>query len=155
MEIYPDFREFLQLLNEEGVEYLVGGGYAVTYHGYPRYTGDIDIWINPTEENASRMMVVLERFGAGSVGIKKEDFLDIKFDVLKMGNEPIRIDMMLKMKGLEFDSAYTQRVIECIDSLEINFLSSRDLIRAKKASNRAKDQNDIEHLPHPGRNAES
>lgn len=155
MEIYPDFREFLQLLNEESVEYLVGGGYAVTYHGYPRYTGDIDIWINPTEENASRMMVVLERFGAGSVGIKKEDFLDIKFDVLKMGNEPIRIDMMMKMKGLEFDSAYTRRVIDCIDSLEINFLSLGDLIRAKKASNRAKDQNDIEHLPRPGRNAKS
>ena len=147
MEIYPDFREFLQLLNEESIEYLVGGGYAVTFHGYPRYTGDIDIWINPTEENASRMMVVLERFGAGSVGIEKEDFLDSKFGVLKMGNEPIRIDMMMEMKGLEFEDAYTQRVVENIDGLEINFLSLGDLIRAKKASNRAKDQNDLEHLP--------
>ncbi len=149
MEIYPDFKEFLQLLNEEGIEYLVGGGYAVTFHGYPRYTGDIDIWIHPTEANASRMMVVLDRFGAGSVGIEKEDFLDTKFDVLKMGNEPIRIDMMMRMKGLEFESAYSQRVIESVDGIEINFLNLNDLIRAKKASNRPKDQNDIEHLPCP------
>lgn len=80
----------------------------------PRYTGVIDIWINPTEENASCMIVVLDRFGAGSVGSKKEDFLDSKFGVLKMGNEPIRIDMMMEMKGFEFENAYAQRVIESI-----------------------------------------
>lgn len=147
MEIYPDFREFLQLLNEESVEYLVGGGYAVTFHGYPRYTGDIDIWINPTEENATRMMTVLDRFGAGSVGIEKGDFLDAHFDVLKMGNEPIRIDMMVKMKGLEFEAAYARRVVENIEGLNINFLSLDDLVMTKKASNRSKDQNDLEHLP--------
>ena len=65
MDLYPDFKEFLQFLNEEKVEYLVRGGYAVTFHGYPRYTGDIDIWIHATKENAERMMKVLDRFGAG------------------------------------------------------------------------------------------
>ncbi|HYF33796.1 MAG TPA: hypothetical protein VD994_00790 [Prosthecobacter sp.] len=109
MDLYPDFRDFLQLLNEEGIEYLVGGGYAVTWHGYPRYTGDIDIWIHATPENARRMMVVLERFGAGGVGITPEDFLDEGIDVLKMGQEPIRIDMMTRMKGLDFPAAFAAK----------------------------------------------
>jgi predicted nucleotidyltransferase len=147
MDLYPDFKEFLQFLNEEKVEYLVGGGYAVTFHGYPRYTGDIDIWIHATAENAERMMKVLERFGAGSVGITVDDFLNANFDVLKMGNEPIRIDMMTKMKGLEFPKAYQNRITESLEGIPVNFLHLGDLITAKQASNRAKDQNDLEHLP--------
>ena len=147
MDLYPDFKEFLQLLNEEKVEYLVGGGYAVTWHGYPRYTGDIDIWIHATPENASRMMQVLQRFGAGNVGIREADFLNPEIDVLKMGREPIRVDMMTQMKGLHFPEAYPNReTLEC-DGVPVSYLSLRDLRTAKKASNRAKDQNDLEHLP--------
>ena len=147
MDLYPDFKEFLQLLNEENVEYLVGGGYAVTWHGYPRYTGDIDIWIQATPENAGRMMHVLRRFGAGSVGISEADFLDPAIDVLKMGREPIRVDMMTKMKGLEFSKAYPHReTLEC-DGVSISYLGLADLRTAKLASNRAKDQNDLQHLP--------
>ena len=143
MDLYPDFRDFLQLLNEEGVEYLVGGGYAVTWHGYPRYTGDLDIWIHATPENARRMMAVLERFGAGGVGLTPDDFLDDRFDVLKMGREPIRIDMMTRMKGLEFPPAFAAREVYESDGLPIFILSLADLRRA----NRAKDKDDLQHLP--------
>lgn len=147
MELYPDFKDFLQLLGEESVEYLVGGGYAVTRHGYPRYTGDIDIWIHATSANAERMMRVLDRFGAGSVGITPEDFLNPEIEVLKMGAEPVRVDMMTAMKGLEFSEAWRRRVTDLIDSVPVHFLCLQDLIAAKRASNRAKDQNDLEHLP--------
>ena len=147
MDLYPDFKEFLQLLNEENVEYLVGGGYAVTWHGYPRYTGDIDIWIHATAENAARMMQVLRRFGAGNVGINESDFLNPDIDVLKMGREPIRVDMMTQMKGLNFPEAYPNREIFECDGVSISYLCLKDLRTAKKASNRARDQNDLEHLP--------
>lgn len=147
MDLYPDFKEFLQLLGEEGVEYLVGGGYAVTWHGYPRYTGDIDIWIHATPENAQRMICVLERFGAGGVGITAADFFNPDIEVLKMGREPIRIDMMSKMKGLDFTKAYARRVFEEIDGTRISMLGLADLRKAKRAAGRDKDRNDLHHLP--------
>lgn len=147
MDLYPDFKEFLQLLGEEGVEFLVGGGYAVTWHGYPRYTGDIDIWIHATSDNARRMMRVLKRFGAGGAGITEADFLDPNVEVLKMGAEPIRIDMMLTMKGLDFASAYANRDKHDLNGVIINFLSLADLRRTKRAAGRYKDKNDLRHLP--------
>lgn len=146
MDLYPDFRDFIQLLNAEHVEYVVGG-YAVTWHGYPRYTGDIDIWIHATPENAARMVQVLDRFGAGSAGIKAEDFLDPALDVLKMGREPIRIDMMTRMKGLDFPSAFAQKEIYDSDGLPVFILGLADLRRAKRAANRPKDKDDLLHLP--------
>jgi hypothetical protein len=149
MELYPDFRDFLQLLGEENVEYLVGDGYAVTRHGYPRYTGNIDIWIHATHENSQRMMRVLERFGAGSVGITPEDFLNPDIEVLKMGAEPVRIDMMTVMKGLSFPAAWERRVTDDISGVAVHFLGLRDLVAAKRACNRPKDVNDLEHLPSP------
>lgn len=147
MDLYPDFKDFIQLLNEERVDYLVGGGYAVTWHGYPRYTGDIDIWIHATAENAARMIRVLERFGAGDAGITTEDFLDDRFEVLKMGREPIRIDMMTRMKGLEFSSAFTNKVIHDSDGIPVFILCLSDLRKAKRAANRPKDKDDLLHLP--------
>ncbi len=147
MDLYPDFKDFIQLLNAEHVEYLVGGGYAVTWHGYPRYTGDIDIWIHATVENAARMIRVLERFGAGSVGITAEDFLDQRLEVLKMGREPIRIDMMTQMKGLEFPAAFAGKEIYESDGMLIFILGLADLRRAKRAANRPKDKDDLQHLP--------
>ncbi len=147
MDLYPDFKEFIQFLNEENVEYLVGGGYAVTWHGYPRFTGDIDIWIHATKENAGRMVRVLKKFGAGNVGITVEDFLDDRFDVLKMGREPIRIDMMTKMKGLDFPEAFAQKEIYDSDGLPVFILSLASLRKAKRASNRPKDKDDLQHLP--------
>lgn len=147
MDLYPDFKEFIQLLNDESVEYLVGGGYAVAWHGYPRYTGDIDIWIHATEGNAMKMVRVLEAFGAGSVGITAEDFLDDSMEVLKMGREPIRIDMMTKMKGLAFPEAFSSKQIIKLDGMPIFVLGLEDLRRAKLAANRPKDKDDLLHLP--------
>jgi hypothetical protein len=147
MDLYPDFKEFFQLLNEESVEYTVGGGYAVAWHGYPRYTGDIGIWIHATPDNASRMMPVLQRFGAGNAGITEFDFLNPEIEVLKMGREPIRVDMMTRMKGLDFPTAYPGRETRNCGGVIVSILCLRDLRTAKKAANRAKDQNDLEHLP--------
>lgn len=151
MDLYPDFKEFIQLLNDEHVEYLVGGGYAVTWHGYPRYTADIDIWIHATAENAAKMMRVLDRFGAGGVGITEQDFLDPQTEVLKMGREPIRIYMMTTMKGLEFPKAFAKRETYDSDGTPIYILGLADLRRAKRAANWAKDQDDLQHLPKPQR----
>jgi hypothetical protein len=147
MDLYPDFKDFILLLNAEKVEYLVGGGYAVTWHGYPRYTGDIDIWIHATPDNAARMVRVLEGFGAGSVGITAEDFLDDRFEVFKMGCEPIRIDMMTRMKGVEFPAAFARKEIHDSDGTPVYLLSLQDLRKAKKAANRPKDKDDLQHLP--------
>ncbi len=147
MDLYPDFKEFLELLIEENVEYLVGGGYAVTWHGYPRYTGDIDIWIHSTPVNAARMMRVLTRFGAGNTGISEDDFLNPEIEVLKMGREPVRVDMMTRMKGLTFPEAWAAREQWDCDGIRISLLSLKDLRAAKTASGRAKDLNDLEHLP--------
>lgn len=147
MDLYPDFKEFLRLLGEENVEYLVGGGYAVTWHGYPRYTGDIDIWIHATPENARRTMRVLKRFGAGNVGITQADILDPEIEVLKMGREPIRIDLMSAMKGLQFREAYARREVHDLGGLRVCLLSLRDLRKTKRAAGRAKDRNDLQHLP--------
>ena len=111
------------------------------------HAGDIDIWIHATADNAARMVRVLESFGAGSVGITAEDFLDERFEVLKMGREPIRIDMMTKMKGLEFPVAFAQKDIYDSDGLPVFILSLADLRRAKRAANRPKDIDDLQHLP--------
>jgi hypothetical protein len=147
MDLFPDFKEFLQLLNAERVDYLVGGGYAVTWHGYPRFTGDIDIWIHATEENSQKMMRVLDAFGAGGMGIGPADFLDPRMEVLTMGTSPVRIDMMTQMKGLRFEEAFARKEIHDSDGTPVFILGLADLRRAKLAANRPKDQDDLLHLP--------
>ena len=89
----------------------------------------------------------MERFGAGSVGITAADFLDDRFDVLKMGREPIRIDIMTQMKGLEFPAAFAAKEIQDSDGTPVFILNLADLRRAKRAANRLKDRDDLQHLP--------
>lgn len=141
-----DFKEFLELLNKNQIEYLVVGGYAVGIHGYPRYTGDIDIWIKMSEENSEKMVSVLEEFGFGSYELKREDFLNIN-NVIQLGYPPLRIDIIMAIDGIEdFEECYSKRTIKEIDNIKINFIGFEELIKNKKATGRDKDIIDLKNL---------
>jgi len=100
MELPSDLREFVELLNDHEVRYLIVGGLAVAFHGYPRYTGDIDVWVDGSPENADRMLRVLETFGFGSLGLSQEDFTKPDM-VVQLGYEPCRIDVMTSLKAVD------------------------------------------------------
>jgi hypothetical protein len=140
-----DFKEFLELLNKNQIEYLVVGGYAVGIHGYLRYTGDIDIWIKISDENAFKMVSVLDEFGFSSYELKKEDFLNVN-NVIQLGYPPLRIDIIMSIDGVSFEECYMCRVIKSIDDLQINFIGLNDLIKNKKATGRDKDIIDLKNL---------
>ncbi len=143
--LHKDFKEFLQLLNAEKVEYLLVGGYAVTFYGYPRFTGDLDIWINSNEENTLKVMNVVNTFGFSSLGIKKEDLLN-KGIVVQLGYSPVRIDIITDLDGLDFAESYNNKKTSFIDGINIDIISLDDLIHNKKATGRYKDLDDVEHL---------
>ncbi len=100
-----DFKEFIALLNEHEVRYLVVGGYAVAFHGYPRYTKDIDVWVELSPENAARIVRALEEFGFGSLGLDTGDFLESD-QIIQLGYPPNRIDILTTLKGITFDECY-------------------------------------------------
>ncbi len=140
-----DFKEFIQLLNVHDVRYLVVGGYAVAFHGHPRYTKDIDIWIMLEKMNAERMLDVLTAFGFSSLGLRADDFLK-KDNVVQLGNPPNRIDILTDLSGVIFEECYLKRNSIDIDGVSINFIDIENLIQNKKASGRHQDLADIENL---------
>lgn len=146
MELNQDFKEFIQLLNEKQVEYLVVGGYAVAFHGYPRYTGDIDIWVAISKENAEKVMQVLKDFGFGSLAISEEDFLKQDL-VIQLGYEPIRIDILTSLTALSFAECYDFAVLANLDDLLVKFINLENLKKNKLATGRQKDLGDVENLP--------
>ncbi|MDQ7816526.1 MAG: DUF6036 family nucleotidyltransferase [Melioribacteraceae bacterium] len=145
MVLHQDYKELLRLLNENQVEYLVIGAFALGFHGAPRNTGDIDIWIRISKENAKRMIATLEVFGFSSLGFKEEDFLE-KDSIIQLGVPPVRIDILTSITGVEFEDAYNNRCILKSDGISINYLSKEDFIKNKKTSGRLKDLADIERI---------
>ncbi len=141
-----DFREFLRLLNSHKAEYLLIGGFAVGYHGYPRATGDLDIWIASSPENAGKMVNVLKEFGFDVPELSAELFLK-KRQVIRMGMPPIRIELLTDISGVSFEECYDKRITDFIDDVRVNIISLTHLKINKKASGRAKDQHDFESLP--------
>lgn len=141
----PDFKEFVKLLIKNQVEYLVVGGYAVSVHGYPRYTGDLDIWINPTPKNASLVVQTIDEFGFSSFELKEEDFTK-QYGIIQLGYPPVRIDIINTIDGVHFDECYARKAVFEIDGLKINFIKLEDLIKNKKATARPRDIDDIENL---------
>jgi hypothetical protein len=133
-------------LHDHQVDYLLIGGYAVGYHGYPRATGDMDIWIAIHPDNAAKMATVLAMFGFGSAGLAAELFLEPD-TVIRMGNPPLRLEILTSISGLEFADAYAQRVVDTIDGVPVNIISLAQLKVNKRASGRLKDLGDIENLP--------
>ena len=141
----PDYKEFIRLLNDNRVRYLVIGGYAVAFHGHPRYTKDLDIWIESVPENAARLVLVLEKFGFGSLELKTKDFLDAD-QVIQLGYPPNRIDLFNELEAVDFDSCFQSRVEADIDQVTVNFIDLENLKKIKKATGRLQDLADLENL---------
>jgi len=140
-----DFREFIQSLNDNQVRYLVIGGYAVALHGYPRYTKDMDVWIEMTTENAARMVRALDQFGFRSLGLTADDFLEPE-QIIQLGYPPARIDLITTPPGVDFESCYASRVEVEIDGVAVNFIDLENLKRSKRAAGRLQDLADLENL---------
>lgn len=142
-----DFRDFIQAMNHQNVEYILVGGYAVILHGYRRVTGDMDIWVNRTKENYSKLSKAFSEFGLPLFDMTESKFLDVDVaDVFSYGRPPVSIDIITKLKGVEFDDAFSQAQIFSEEGLEIRFIHLNNLIEAKKAAGRHKDLDDIEKL---------
>ena len=140
-----DFKEFIELLNENNVKYLVVGGYAVALHGHPRYTKDFDIWIELSSGNAEKILNVLENFGFGSLGLKTDDFLT-QDQVIQLGYPPNRIDLLTTLKGVNFEDCYESKVQIKIQDTQINFIDIENLKKNKRATGRSQDLADVENL---------
>lgn len=140
-----DFKEFIQSLNENKVRYLVVGGYAVALHGYPRYTKDLDLWIEPVKENINRLLKALDQFGFGSLDLKTEDFLEPDA-VIQLGYPPNRIDLITVLSGVEFDVCYQNKLKTQMGDIHLDFIDIEDLRKNKKATGRAQDLADLENL---------
>jgi len=141
-----DFREFLRLLAENEVEYLLIGGYAVSYHGYPRSTYDMDIWTGISESNAENMVKVMESFGFKKGKIAPEIFLSADC-LIRLGVPPVRLEILTSISGVDFETCFQNRIVDVIDEIEVNIINLEDLRKNKTASARHKDLNDLENLP--------
>jgi hypothetical protein len=145
MKLDPNFSEFIALLNANRVEYLLVGGYAVMMYGFPRFTGDMDIWIRSTEENANKVLRALAEFGFGSIGLETKDFT-VENNVVQLGYPPLRIDVMTAIDGVDFEECFARRLVTDVAGVTVNVIHLDDLKANKRATGRLKDLNDIEHL---------
>ena len=142
-----DFREFLNALNNNKVKYLLVGGYSVILHGYSRTTGDMDIWVDRTKENYVLLNSAFEEFGMPIFDMTLENFISHpEWDVFTYGKPPVAVDILINLKGVNFDFAFNNSIVFDLDGLSIRTIHKNDLITAKMAANRAKDQNDLENL---------
>jgi hypothetical protein len=140
-----DFKEFVELLNRHEVEYLLVGGYALGIHGYPRYTGDLDIWINPTHENAVKMLDVMNEFGMSSLNLSAGDFA-YSGNVIQIGYPPFRIDVITKPDGVDFDECFKNKISVEYQGVQLHVIGLEDFKKNKLASGRPKDLFDLESL---------
>lgn len=140
-----DFKDLLVILDQEGVRYLVVGGYAVIFHSQPRYTKDLDIWLEPTSENAEKVMKAFAKFGVSTFGLDRKDF-ENEGTQLNIGMPPVAIDFLTSLPGVEFIPAWANRETTVTDGVTIQYLSKPDLIVAKRKAARAVDLADIEEL---------
>jgi len=131
MTLDKNFEDFVVMLNQQGVTYMVVGGYALAFHGKPRHTGDLDIWIDLSDDNAMKMVQVLNDFGMSSLGLNKIDFIQ-KGGMTQIGYPPLRIDIINEIDGIDFSEAYANKLIIDIDSLPVNFIRLSDFIEASR-----------------------
>ena len=140
-----DFREFVQSLNAKGVRYLVIGGYAMAAHGHPRYTKDIDVWVEISPGNAERMVEALRLFGFESLGLIAADFL-VRDQIIQLGYPPCRIDIITTPPGVDFAECYESRIIVRYGDVDVSFIDLEHLRQSKLASGRMQDLADLESL---------
>jgi hypothetical protein len=141
----PDFKDILYCLKEEETEFIIVEAYALAAHGLPRATGDIDIWIRRSAENAAKVLRALSAFGAPLSNLTEQDFTSPEM-VLQIGVEPCRIDILTSIDGIEFEEAWKNKVSVSVDEIAIHILSKADLLKNKLAADRDKDQSDIAWL---------
>jgi len=142
-----DFRDFVKALNDQEVKYILVGGMAVIVHGHARVTGDMDIWVQCTEENYRKLVKAFDQFYMPVFDMTLTKFLDIKeCDVFSFGRNPVGIDIMTAVKGLDFEEAYQLSTIFADDDLQVRLVHINHLIQAKKAAGRLKDLDDIQQL---------
>ena len=146
VKLPPDFKEFLSLLHTHRVKYLLVGGYAVAAHGYPRFTGDMDVWIQTNIENAESVLRVCREFGFNVPNLRVELFTDPK-QMTRMGHPPLRIEILNSVSGISFDAAWENRISLEWDGVPVALISLQDLRANKLASGRLKDLADLENLP--------
>ncbi|MCW5898591.1 MAG: hypothetical protein KIT10_04915 [Flavobacteriales bacterium] len=133
------------MLKKHEAEYMIVGGYAVGVHGYPRYTGDLDIWLNPTVPNAERVLRAITDFGFGSFQLTVAD-LTKEGNVIQFGQPPLRIDLLTAIDGVTFDACYANRKEVTFDGLAMNFIGYHDLVTNKRATGRHRDLDDVENM---------
>lgn len=141
-----DFLDFIKALNQSSVDYILVGGMAVILHGYVRTTGDMDIWVRKTAGNYKKLLLAFQDFGLPVFDMTEENFLSDKFDVWSFGREPVKIELMTTVKGLDFEEAFNSSQYYNESDVKIRFLHINSLLQAKKASGRHRDIDDIEQL---------
>lgn len=144
MQLPDDFKEFLKLLNDHDVEYLMIGGYAVGYHGYVRATNDLDVWVSAESRNVQKLSDALLEFGLPSSALGPGLFADAS--ILRIGVPPLRIEVMSDVSGVAFDACYATRLIDEVDDVTVHLIDREALKANKRASARYKDLDDLEHL---------
>jgi hypothetical protein len=148
MDIFnDDFQDFIECLNKSEVKYILVGGYAVIIRGYSRSTGDMDIWVEKSQENYQRLLHAIITFGLPPIAIPKDQFFSEYYDVFSFGRPPFAIEILTSVKGIDFEIAFEQSTIEMINKIKVRVVHLNHLIEAKKAAGRYKDLNDLENLP--------
>jgi hypothetical protein len=145
MEIQKDFKELLELFNAHKVEYIVVGGYALAFHGAPRFTGDIDLLVKPDSKNAQRILAALNEFGFGSLNLCQSDFIRMG-NVIQLGVPPVRIDIMTSLTGVDWEKAQAGKVAGDYGGTKVYFLGRKEFITNKKTLGRKRDLADLEAL---------
>jgi hypothetical protein len=142
MRLSNDLREFLELLNSRGVDYVIVGAHSLAFHGRPRYTGDLDILVRATPENASKLVALLNQFGFIDSGFKESDFTEPE-QVVQLGRTPNRIDLLTSISGVSSDEAFATKISGELDSIPVFILGKDALIRNKRAAGRPQDLADL------------
>jgi len=145
MEVQKDFRDLLELLNAHKVEYLIVGAYALAFHGAPRYTGDIDIYVKPNPTNAQRIMAALNGFGFGSVELSATDF-EVEDKVVQLGFPPVRVDIVTSITGVSWEEAASGKVEGTYGGIQVYYIGREQYISNKRVLGRKKDLADLEAL---------
>ena len=145
IQLPTEFKEFLRSFNDHDVEYLLIGGYAVGYHGYPRATADIDVWVACNQSNADRIVEALKTFGFDVPELTPALFLE-EHHIVRMGRAPLRIKISMSIDGVEFEACYRERIVDTIEGLEISIINLEHLKQNKRASGRLKDLADLDYL---------
>lgn len=145
MEVQQDFKELLELLNSHKVKYIIVGGYALAFHGAPRFTGDLDVFVKPDKDNAQRVAAVLDDFGFGELDLGPSDF-ETPDVVVQLGVPPVRVDIITSLTGVEWDQACSGMVSGEYGSVPVNYLGREQFIANKRATGKKKDIADLEAL---------